>query len=91
MEGTANGAGADDFEEAGEAAMTLLHPGRVQRPQAVGVAGCGRPAEDFLFLLGLKKKHLFCEPFVVQNSKFAAQRRRNNFLFARAVRYIYRK
>jgi len=90
--------GAGEFTEevakefAKEFAMELLRPGRGLCPQAVACERCsGTQTEVFAIQMCHEKMHLFCAGFVVPNSKFAAQRRRNIFLFARLARYIYRK
>ncbi|WP_152528594.1 hypothetical protein [Afipia sp. OHSU_II-C1] len=72
--------------------MTLLHPGRGGRPKAIGFAERSSPQTGRIAIqMGDEKMHLFCALFVVPNSNFAAQRRRNNFLFMPLARYINRK
>ncbi|MFT6669358.1 MAG: hypothetical protein ACJAVZ_000811 [Afipia broomeae] len=84
--------GTDNFEGVEEVAMTLLHPGRERRPRAIGFAGCsGTQTGRIAIQMCHEKMHLFCARFVVPNSNFAAQRRRNNFLFMPLARYINRK
>jgi hypothetical protein len=68
----------------------LLRPGL--RPHAFACERCsGTQTGLIAILMEHEKKHLFCAAFVVPNSKFASQRRRNNFLFMPLARYINRK
>ncbi|MDO8979300.1 MAG: hypothetical protein Q7V17_08725 [Afipia sp.] len=77
-------------EFAKEFAMELLRPGRC--PQAIACERCsGTQAGRIAIQMCHEKKHLFCAGFVVPNSNFASQRRRNNFLFLPLARYINRK
>jgi peptide deformylase len=63
--------------------MGLLRAGRELRAQAVAVGRCCSTRTGLSAIqMCHEKKHLFCAVFVVRISKFAAQRRRNNFLFA---------
>ncbi|MDZ4365730.1 MAG: hypothetical protein U0987_01675 [Afipia sp.] len=79
-------------EVAKEFAMELLRHGRGLRPQAFACERCSGTQTGLIAIrMGHEKKHLFCAAFVVLNSNFASQRRRNNFLFMPLARYINRK
>ncbi|MBQ8105450.1 MAG: hypothetical protein IJ127_21535, partial [Afipia sp.] len=61
MDGTDNLEGVDE-----EVTMTLLHPGRGQRPKAIGFAGCSGTQRGRITIQTCHEKmHLFCARFVV--------------------------
>jgi hypothetical protein len=72
--------------------LGLLRPGRERHPQVFVMWECsGTPTRVCAIQMCHEKMHLFHARFVVRISKFAAQRRRNNFLFMPLARYINRK